>query len=437
MDNREVGFKSAKQGTILVVDDNKNNRDMCKIYLEMEGYKTHTAENGEQGIEKAREIQPDLMLLDIMMPVMDGHQTLTKLKSDPDLRSLPVLVLTVKSDAADVVKALRLGAHDYLKKPFDVDELVARVHTLVTLKQTQDSLRRLTSELRSYQSELETEMNRKIHEAKAYQDKIFQNQKLEALGTLASGIAHDFKNILFLITGYIEMTLMNISDDCESARNLEQAMIAAKRAKNLIDNIQAFGRPENSEWKPTNIQHMVIDIIKMMRSSIPPSIHIEQDIDMACGVVMCAPGQIHQMVVNLCTNAYQAMRGNGGTLKIALKEIYLDSTAIVGQLDIPEGKYVELQVSDTGHGMPPDVLERIFDPYFSTKKDADGNGLGLSVVHGIVKNHNGDMAVSSGVGEGTIFRVYLPQMDCSFFDFDEDSQQSSYNVMTETNTLSP
>ncbi len=436
MNNRELEIKPAHQGTILIVDDNMNNRDMCRIYLEMEGYTVHTAENGEEGIKKAGKIQPDLVLLDIMMPVMDGYQTLTRLKSDPNLRCLPVLIITVKSDAADVVKALRLGANDYLKKPFDVDELLARVHTLITLKQSQESLHRLTDGLRAYQSELEIEMKRKIEEAKAYQDKIFQNQKLEALGTLANGIAHDFKNILFLITGYVEMTLMNLPEECESARNLEQAMIAAKRAKNLIDNLLTFSHPEKSEWKPANIQHMIIDILKMMRSSIPPSIHIEPDIDMTCGAVMCSPGHIRRMIVNLCTNAYQAMREKGGTLKITLKEIFLDSRDIAGQLDICEGKYIELQVSDTGHGIPANVVEKIFDPYFTTRNDSNVNGLGLSVVHGIVRSHNGDMTVSSDLTKGTKFCVYLPMMDSSFYDFDENASKYPYDAFSDESVLS-
>ena len=422
MTDRKNGQSVPTQsGTILVVDDNANNRDMCKIYLEIEGYTIYTAEDGEQGLKSASEILPDLILLDIMMPVMDGYQMLVRLKADPDLNSLPVLVLTVQSDTEDVVKALRLGANDYLKKPFDVDELIARVHTLITLKQTQDSLRLLTDNLRTYQHDLESELERRTRESKALQKKIFQNQKLEALGTLAGGIAHDFKNILFLIIGYVEMTVMNLSDDTESVENLEQALSAARRAKSLIDNIHMFSRQADTERKPTNIQHVIIDVLKMIRSSIPPAISIEQTIDMECGAVMCSPDQMHQMIVNLCTNACHAMPENAGTLKVGLQGVHLHPANILGRLDVTPGKYVHLYVSDTGGGMPAEVMDKIFDPYFTTKPDLNGTGLGLSVVHGIVKSHDGDMAVESEVGKGTTFHVYLPQMQSAFFSTDKAS----------------
>ncbi|MFZ2632391.1 MAG: response regulator [Desulfosalsimonadaceae bacterium] len=199
----------AEKESILIVDDNENNRDMFKIYLEMEGYAVHFAEDGKQGLAIAREIMPDIILLDIIMPVMDGFQMIEKLRKDPYLSDIPVMVLTVKTAPDNVVKALRMGADDYLKKPFDVDELIARIHNLIKLKHNQDVLKSKTKKLKDLQKTLEFKLQIWTKEAI-----LFQKQ--------------------------FEVALVNVSANTRSQSQIEQALKASEQAKNLINQVLSF-----------------------------------------------------------------------------------------------------------------------------------------------------------------------------------------------------
>ena len=232
-------------------------------------------------------------------------------------------------------------------------------------------------------------------------------QKMESIGTLAGGIAHDFNNILFPIVGYSEMLLEDTPEDSPTRNNLNQIYTSALRAKSLVKQILTFSRQESSELMLMKMQPIVMEALKLIRSTIPTTIEIKQDINPDCGVIKADPTQIHQIVMNLSTNAYHAMEETGGELKVRLKEIKLGEYDIL-RPDMKPGIYACLTIADTGRGMDKELTQKIFDPFFTTKEKGKGTGLGLSVVHGIVTSMNGVIQVYSEPGEGTQFHVYLP-----------------------------
>nr|MBF0221891.1 response regulator [Desulfobulbaceae bacterium] len=238
-----------------------------------------------------------------------------------------------------------------------------------------------------------------------------QAQKMEAIGTLAGGIAHDFNNILTAILGYSEMVLEQLPDGSMLRMQQEQVIKAGDRAKELVRQILAFSRQDNQERIPMQIHMIVREALSLLRSSIPTTIEIITNIDTKAGMVLVDPTQIHQVVMNLCTNAYHAMRITGGTMTINLSACQIGKEELLAQTKIlSPGIYVKLEVSDTGCGIDKNTLGKIFDPYFTTKKKGDGTGLGLSVVNGIVKNYGGYVSVSSALGIGSKFEVYIPSI---------------------------
>ena len=258
-----------------------------------------------------------------------------------------------------------------------------------------------------------TERKKAEEETRRLEGQLRQAQKMEAIGTLAGGIAHDFNNILFPIMGYTEMTIADLSEESKAWKNLNQVLKSVMRAKGLVQQILTFSRQQDLELKPLKVQIVVKEALKLIRSSLPTIIEIRQDIDKDCVAVLADPTHIHQIVMNLCTNAYHAMEEAGGTLEVNLSEVELTFNDLTG-LDMEPGPYLCLKVGDTGHGMDHAVVERVFDPYFTTKEKGKGTGLGLAVVHGIVKGYGGEIRVDSEPGKGTVFHIYLPQIRDSF-----------------------
>ena len=242
---------------------------------------------------------------------------------------------------------------------------------------------------------------------KKMETQLQQAQKMEAIGTLAGGIAHDFNNILFPVSGYTEMLLLDIPDDSPFHHSLSEISAGVKRAVELVTQILTFSRQREHELKPLKVEVVVIEALKLIRSSLPTTIEIMQNVNKDCGLVMADPTQIHQIVMNLCTNAYHAMEETGGKLIVNLKGVELETENLKDPSMI-SGKYVCLTVADTGSGMKQTIRDRIFDPYFTTKENGKGTGLGLAVVHGIVKSHGGHISVYSEPGKGTEFKVHLP-----------------------------
>jgi PAS domain S-box-containing protein len=232
-------------------------------------------------------------------------------------------------------------------------------------------------------------------------------QQLESIGTLAGGIAHDFNNILFPIMGHTELLLMDTPEDSPSIGNLKAINTAALRAKDLVKQILAFARQESTEFILMKIQPLVKEALKLIRATIPTTIDIKLDINPDCGAIKGDPTKIHQIVMNLSTNAYHAMEYAGGELRVSLKEIEIDKQDVLSQ-DMEPGGYACLIIADTGIGMSKQLIEKIFDPFFTTKEKGKGTGMGLSVVHGIVKGMGGTIQVNSELGKGSEFNVYFP-----------------------------
>jgi PAS domain S-box-containing protein len=261
-----------------------------------------------------------------------------------------------------------------------------------------------------------TDKRQALKNQQALEDQLRQAQKMEALGALAGGITHDFNNILSAIYGYTQLALMELPDNSPIRTYLNNMFDAARRARELVKQILIFSRLDAQKHFPVEVRVVIKEALKLLRASIPATIEIRQDIAPQCGTVLANPTQIHQIIMNLCINAYHAMREEGGILKVSLTPLDITyGDAITGIGEILPGKWLRLEVSDTGHGMDKGTMERIFEPYFTTKPRGEGTGMGLSVVHGIVKSHGGHITVSSESGKGATFHIYWPVIAPSAF----------------------
>ncbi len=245
-------------------------------------------------------------------------------------------------------------------------------------------------------------------ERKRFEVLLNQDQKLKAIGTLAGGIAHDFNNILAIINGYAELLRDDLPLSSKAHDQVETILAAGNRAKDLVQQILTFSRQMKFERRPIKVVPVLKEALKMLRESIPSTISIVQEIDEQSGAVEADPTQIHQIIMNLCANAYQAMEQQGGTIRVRLQDRLISQQDVEVEPSLHVGEFLWLQVADDGPGMPAGVRERIFDPFFSTKEVGEGTGLGLATVHGIVSAMQGVVLVRSVPGEGTVFDVYLP-----------------------------
>lgn len=246
-----------------------------------------------------------------------------------------------------------------------------------------------------------------ITDLKNLESKLLQSQKLEAIGNLAGGIAHDFNNILSSIIGFTELSLDDVEKGTHIEDNLQEVYTAGKRAKNLVKQILAFARQSDEKRKPIQVDLIVKEVLQFIRSSIPTTIEIKQNIKSE-SLIIGNSTQIHQVIMNLCTNAAHAMEDLGGTLEVSLKDITVNKSTNWKQLDLKFGEYLEIKVADTGTGIQPENLKNVFLPYFTTKAPGEGTGMGLAMVHGIIESYGGKITVNSQLGKGTTFSIYLP-----------------------------
>ncbi len=258
-----------------------------------------------------------------------------------------------------------------------------------------------------------TERKRAEEEKAKLEEQARRSKRLETIGTLAGGIAHDFNNILTPILGYADMALSDPSLSNLLREDLEHILRGATRAKDLVEQILLFSRKTEKERQPLRLHLIVKEAQKLLRPSIPTTIEIRQRIDASCDKILADATQMHEVVVNLCTNAWQAMEAKGGTLTIELKQVKVNAATAKVHSQLNEQEYVRLSVSDTGTGMDDATLERLFEPFFTTKAVDKGTGMGLAVVHGIVASHHGDIHVDSEPGKGSTFQVYLPTVSAA------------------------
>ncbi len=257
-----------------------------------------------------------------------------------------------------------------------------------------------------------------IAEKEKTQARLLQSQKMESIGNLAGGIAHDFNNILFSILGFTELGLKSVTPGTRLENDLQEVYGAAKRAKDLVWQILTFARQSEDKVKSIQAHTIIKEVLKFIRSSIPTTVEIKQTID-SHSFINGNPTQVHQIMMNLCTNAAHAMEDGGGVLDVRVSDITVDNTSILFKEGMAPGDYMEIKISDTGAGIPPETIGSIFEPYFTTKGKGEGTGMGLAIVHGIVESHKGNILVESESGQGTVFRICLPITE-------KDEPQPSY-----------
>ncbi|OQX11643.1 MAG: hypothetical protein BWK76_18870 [Desulfobulbaceae bacterium A2] len=532
---------------VLVVDDNADDRTLLRCIVERNGHHPIEAGNGDQALELAMAQRPDLIISDVLMPIMDGFHLLRKIREDESLWVIPFIFYSATyTEAQDLQLADSAGADGFIVKPMDptlfwqeverilasrrerhipsqakalpeqdylaeygrivAEKLEKKVHEL---EQALAEKELVTKQLREAQEDWERtfdaigdiaiildpqcrimRINRQgcetfgaaadallgqhcytafrggktacencplvlgamegvaVHTAeishetlgkifqvsvspvlgtdgkvariihfakditaqKAMERHLRQAQKLEAIGTLAGGITHDFNNILSAILGHAELAKLDILKEHPARVHLEGVLQATHRATALARQILTFCRQSEQKCQALEPHLVVKEALKMLRSSIPTTIAIREKIDTQCGNLIADPSHLHQIIMNLCTNAYHAMRETGGTMAVFLGQVQVATGDMKVQgHDLQPGSYVVLEVSDTGCGMDHKTIGKIFDPYFTTKKVGEGTGLGLSVVHGIVKSYGGHISVYSEPGKGSTFRVYLPR----------------------------
>lgn len=255
-------------------------------------------------------------------------------------------------------------------------------------------------------------VKRDITEEASLRRQLQQAQKMEAIGTLAGGIAHDFNNILTILVGNLELAMMfELDENHPAQKGLEKALAAGQRAKELVGQILTFSRRQGDDFQPLKTTSIIKEVIKLITNSLPKNIKLEATIKAENDIIMAAPGPIHQILINLCSNSAYAMRNQGGQLRIEVTNQTLDENTIRRYDNLRVGNYLVIRVCDTGPGIPPTISGKIFDPYFTTKPKGQGSGIGLATIHGIVKKLNGEIAMQSEVGHGCTFTILLPTLD--------------------------
>jgi signal transduction histidine kinase len=376
--------------SILTVEDDDLIRASIRAYLEDHDYVVHEAADGQRGLQAFEELDLDLILLDLRLPKIDGLELLRHITTDAP--QTPVIIISGMGTIDDVVEALRCGAWDYLTKPiFDLDLL----HHAITSALNQAELLRKNQ---LYQEHLEQEVKRRTAE-------LNQAQKLEAIGTLAGGIAHDFNNVLSAILGYTELCMLQAEDNHQLSDNLKQIKIGAERASDLIRQILTFSRKQADTAQPLAMAPVIKETLKLLRASLPSTVNLHQQITASAAQVCATPTDIHQLLMNLCTNAFHALPAEKGSIEVFLAPVDVPAGRFP---DLAPGRYLRLTVVDDGVGMDHATVAKIFDPFFTTKEEGKGTGLGMSVVHGIVSAKGGKIDVNSTPGQGTIVHVYLP-----------------------------
>jgi len=360
-------FTQSAHNSILLVDDEPENLQPIVHFLEQSDYKIHISLSGSAALEILQSIVPDLILLDIIMPDIDGYETCRRIKADPKLSDIPVLFMTSVTDISDKVKGFEVGCQDYITKPIQYEELLARVKTHIQMRQMQKEL--------------------------------FRFEKLQSLGVLAGGIAHDFNNILSIILGNVQL----LKDKTENESLIQSTEKAVMRAANLSKSLITFSKGGTPLLRKGDIIPVLKDALEFIldTSDATYELDIEDDIPF----LNFDRQQIGQAFNQLILNADQAMN-HDGIIYVKICQITIDQHKHV----LAKGKYIRITISDTGYGINHENLKRIFDPYFSTHERGTqkGMGLGLAIAHSIITQHKGFIDVESVPDKGSHFHIYLP-----------------------------
>ncbi len=416
-DARENGAK----GTILLVDDTPDNLDVLGELLQPR-YRVRAATSGAAALAiAAREPQPDLILLDVMMPQMDGYEVLSRLRGAPATRDIPVIFVTALGESEDEVRGLELGAVDYISKPYMPATVLARVDAHMTLKRARDHLR----DEKAY---LEAEVARRINEHQKAQEQLLQSEKLASLGQLVAGIAHELNNpisfvhsnlgtlegylgdVLQLLDAYVQLEANCGNPDAARAAiaalkkrmdfdfvrsDIEQLVADSieglKRVRTIVQDLKEHAHTDDTAWAWADLHRGLRAILHIIWNELKYKCQVREEFG-ELPLVWCIPSQLDQVFMNLLVNAAHAIPEKG--------EILIATSR--------HSDEVWVEISDTGTGIDPENLNHIFEPFFTTKPVGKGTGLGLSLSHSIVRRHQGRIEVESTLGKGSTFRVVLP-----------------------------
>ena len=412
---------------ILVADDVEQNRYMLASLLRGHGYEVDVCTNGAEALELAQKTPPNLIISDLLMPVMDGFELCRRWKQDAELRDVPFMVYTATyTDAKDERLARNLGADCFLVKPQKVDVLLAEVAGVLerapsrvqrsTPEEEQNSLRehndalvrKLTKKVRELQETLQNYRHAEFARVDL-EKQLAAAQRLESIGRLAGGVAHDFNNLLTVILSHSHFALGELSEESPLRADLEAIQNAGQRAAALTRQLLAFSRKQVLEPEVVNLNGVFAGIEGMLRRVLGEDIEFVARLAPDLGNTMADPAQLEQVIMNLTVNARDAMP-DGGRLTVETTNVEIDEAYAEQHVGVTPGSYVLLSISDSGCGMDETTRERIFEPFFTTKELGKGTGLGLSIVHGIIMQSGGNVGVYSEPGHGATFRVYLPRV---------------------------
>ena len=410
---------------IAFIDDEPNVLESLKWVFMDESYELSIFEHPLDLLNALSTEEFAVVVADQVMPEMEGIKLLQIVKEK--CPATVCIIMTAHADLKIAINAMNQGnIFRFVFKPWDIVELKTAVKNATDLYELKAEVRRLWTITRDQNEQLldlnsklkvrVVEQNKEIRQTEKERNELevqlVNAQKMEAMGTLASGIAHDFNNILSGIVGYSEVAMLLAENNKQVSSMLEKILEACDRAKLLINQVLSFSRQNYQaiDEEPIQVAPIISEVVKLLRISLPENIEIKENIDKDTGLIKASPTMIHQVIMNLCTNAIQAMKVNGGTLLIDLSTTILDPDSSLINNNVRPGKYLKLTISDTGPGIPVETMEKIFDPYFTTKEKGEGTGLGLSVVHGIVKNYKGVITVNSKANVQTSFDVLLPPL---------------------------
>jgi len=399
-------------GKILVVDDSADNRDILRRLLEREGYGVTTAQDGQRALEQLQTGAFDLMLLDVVMPVMDGFEVLRRMKEERRLHQTPAVMISALDESNSVVRCIQMGAEDYLMKPFDPVLLSARIGASLEKKRLRDEERRRTEELQNLLDQL-----------RRTQDQLLVQENLASLGALTAGIAHEIRNPLNFINNFAtaakelvgemkEKLPAGMQEDNGLFAQLEQYVDKieehGKRADRIVRSMLMHSRGKSGEAEEIDLKNLVADAVNLAYHAQRAqdrafNLRIETQFDPETGTIRAVPQEISRVFLNIVGNAFYSVWDRKKSAGADFQPEVLVSTA-------NRGDSAEIRVKDNGSGIPPDVLPRIFNPFFTTKPAGAGTGLGLSISHDIVvRGHHGTIRAESVPGSGAEFIVTLPR----------------------------
>ena len=438
-----VGSKrQLSKDVILVVDDTPTNLRVLSEALANGGFEIAVATTGESAIRQVQHNPPDLILLDVQMPGMDGFETCRYLKANPITQDIPVIFMTALSETESKVKGLSVGAVDYITKPFQQDEVLARVSVHLKLRHLTKRLEEQNILLKQFNEKLEYKVAERTAELQDANLRLLQQEKLSALGQLVAGVAHEINNPVNFISGNIAPAESYIADllelveiyqaqypkpiphiqqkiACVELEFLRQDLpkllssmrIGAERIQQIVCSLRNFSRLDEAEFKQVDLHEgidntLVILNYRLKGKSDRDRIHIIKDYG-ELPLVHCYPGQINQVFMNLLANAIDALEEYD--TRRTFEEIAAKPSTIFISTSVSQAGWITIQIADNGSGIPELVKNKIFDPFFTTKPIGKGTGLGLSISHQIVvENHSGKMWCESQVDQGTKFFIEIP-----------------------------